>query len=51
LNNPGCGTKLDHGVAAVGYDSDEGYWLVRNSWGGNWGEEGYIRLAMNVSER
>jgi len=37
---------LDHCVQAVGYDmtASTPYWLVRNSWSTDWGEQGYIRL-------
>jgi len=44
---------LNHAVVLVGYgtDSAEGdYWLVRNSWGTWWGEDGYIRLKRESSE-
>ena len=41
-----CGTQLDHGVVAVGYGVDAGkmFYKVRNSWGSDWGESGYIRF-------
>jgi len=39
-----CGYSTDHAVQAVGYDTTAGYWIVRNSWGPRWGENGYIRL-------
>jgi len=41
-----CPGSIDHCVQAVGYDTTDNYWIVRNSWGTNWGESGYIRIEM-----
>ena len=43
-----CSAKCDHAVLAAGYDidilSEKKYWLLKNSWGVNWGENGYFRF-------
>jgi len=47
-----CGAKLDHSVLVVGYQEIEGQeaFLVKNSWGPTWGQEGYIYLGTDESE-
>ena len=54
LDDPTCGQYgLDHAVLAVGYGTANGqeYWKVKNSWGLNWGEDGYILLARNTGSQ
>jgi KDEL-tailed cysteine endopeptidase len=51
FNDPTCSTTMNHAVNIVGYGVDSSgtkYWVVRNSWGISWGENGYFRIARGV---
>lgn len=47
LDNTSCPDTIDHGVAIVGWGNESGkdYWVMRNSWGAGWGDQGYIKIA------
>merc|ERR1719154_933 len=40
-------TKINHAVTVVGYGTQGGkaYWLIKNSWGDNWGDGGYVKIV------
>lgn len=51
-DDPFCAVELNHGIGIVGYGKDDetgkDYWIVRNSWGEQFGENGYIRMRKDT---
>jgi len=43
----GCGTALDHAITAIGYTPT--YFIVKNSWGTTWGQQGYVWISSSTS--
>jgi cathepsin C len=45
-------TKVDHSVVLVGWGFDEEsqtkYWLLQNSWGDRWGENGFFKMVRGI---
>jgi len=55
VNKTGCAsakaaglTSIDHSLGVVGFGSDKekgDYWIIKNSWGSKWGDQGFVYLA------
>ncbi len=45
---------INHAITLVGWNDDlgpnNGYWILRNSWGSSWGESGYMRIRYGISQ-
>ncbi len=46
--------KVNHAIVLVGWvddlGPDNGYWILRNSWGTSWGEQGYMKIRYGVND-
>jgi cathepsin H len=50
-----CGSTtmdVNHAVLAVGYGTENGnpYWLVKNSWSTEWGDQGYFKILRGKNQ-
>ncbi len=49
FTGPSC-TSVNHAIVLVGWDDADNAWILRNSWGPGWGENGYMRIQYGVSQ-
>ncbi|HSV85381.1 MAG TPA: C1 family peptidase [Levilinea sp.] len=48
-HNTSCAGGIDHAIILVGWNDADQTWILRNSWGPRWGEEGYMRIKWGTS--
>jgi len=48
--NETCTYTVNHAIVLVGWDDNQGVWILRNSWGSYWGESGYMRIRYGISK-
>lgn len=48
-----CGTRLNHAALIIGWGKEVSthYWIVKNSFGTSWGEDGYFRVERSLTKR
>ncbi|MBC8248215.1 MAG: hypothetical protein H8E90_00930, partial [Anaerolineales bacterium] len=49
FTGPTC-TNINHAITLVGWDDNQGAWILKNSWGSGWGESGYMRIGYGISK-
>lgn len=53
LDTDKCGPRVNHAVNIVGFGTDQAtgkpYWIIKNSWGSGWGENGFIRIKRDTT--
>jgi C1A family cysteine protease len=45
----GSARSINHAVNLVGWDDEQGCWIMRNTWGTTWGEQGYMRIKYGAN--
>ena len=49
IDGTSCGNDVDHCIQIVGVNVKDSYWKIRNTWGEDWGEDGYIRIELGTN--